>query len=80
MPQAKLISLYEKRVDKKSKWEAKKSIKIFRSFSNYACEAGLGSRSREEPGVIGSLESEPLEKKTGAGAALKKNHFLVFFR
>ena len=27
-------------------------------------EAGLGSRSRSEPGVFGSLEPEPLEKKT----------------
>ena len=32
--------------------------------------AGLGSRS--EPGVFGSLEPEPLEKK-GAGAAWKKS-------
>ena len=43
--------------------------------------AGLGSRSRSEPGVFGSLEPEPeplekktrsrsrLEKKSGAGAA-----------
>ena len=29
---------------------------------------GLGSRSRLELGVFGSLEPEPLEKKTGAGA------------
>ena len=40
---------------------------------------GLGSRSRSEPGVFGSLEPEPepLEKKpgagTGAGAAWKKD-------
>ena len=43
--------------------------------------AGLGSRSRSEPGVFGSLEPEPLgkktrsrsrlEKKSGAGAAKK---------
>ena len=26
-----------------------------------------------EPGVFGSFEPEPLEKKTGAGAAWKKN-------
>ena len=26
-----------------------------------------------EPGVFGSLEPEPLEKKPGAGAALKKS-------
>ena len=78
MPQAKLISLYEKRVDKKSKWEAKKSIKIFRSFSNYACEAGLGSRSREEPGVIGSLEWEPLEKKTQSRSRLEKKSLSTF--
>ena len=41
-------------------------------------QSGLGSRSqsRSEPGVFGSLEPEPLEKKTGAGArdALKKSH------
>ena len=31
-------------------------------------------RVREpEPGVFGSLEPEPLEKKTGAGAAWKKS-------
>ena len=37
-------------------------------------DAGLGSRSRSEPGVFGSLEPEPLEKKrvAGAGAAWKK--------
>ena len=35
---------------------------------------GLGSRSLSEPGVFGSLEPEPLEKKRGAGdgAAWKK--------
>ena len=39
----------------------------------YAFLAGLGSRS--EPGVYGSLEPEPLEKKqgAGAGAAWKKS-------
>ena len=36
-------------------------------------EAGLGSRSRSEPGVFGSLEPEPLEKKPRAGAAWEKN-------
>ena len=30
--------------------------------------SGLGSRSRSESGVFCSLEPEPLEKKTGAGA------------
>ena len=36
--------------------------------------AGLGSRSRSEPCVFGSLEPEPLEeKKPGAGAAWKKS-------
>ena len=34
--------------------------------------SGLGSQSRSEPGVFGSLELEPLEKKTGAGATWKK--------
>ena len=36
----------------------------------YNFKAGLGSRSRSEPGVFGSLEpeAEPLEKKPGAGA------------
>ena len=34
--------------------------------------AELGSRSRSEPVVFGSLELEPTEKKTGAGAAPKK--------
>ena len=32
------------------------------------CRAG-----EPEPGVFGSLEPEPLEKKPGAGAAWKKN-------
>jgi len=34
-----------------------------------------GSRSRSEPGVFGSLEPGPLEKKpgAGAGAAWKKS-------
>ena len=37
--------------------------------------AGLGSRSRSEKGVFGSLEPElePLEKLPGAGAAWKKS-------
>ena len=45
--------------------------------------AGLGSLSRSEPGVFGSLEPEPIEKKTrsrsrlekksGAGAGAAKN-------
>ena len=30
---------------------------------SYHWKAGLGSRSRLEPGVFGSLEPEPLEKK-----------------
>ena len=29
---------------------------------------GLGSRSRSEPGVYGSLEPEPFEEKKGVGA------------
>ena len=37
------------------------------------CKTGLGSRSRSEPGVFVSLEPEPLEKKTRAGAAWKKS-------
>ena len=40
---------------------------------NHVYVPGLGSRSRSEPGVFGSLEPEPLEKKTGAGAAWKKS-------
>ena len=43
--------------------------------------AGLGSRSRSEPGVLGSLEPEPepLEKKTRRtkGKHTKKVFFLV---
>ena len=35
--------------------------------------SGLGSWSRSEPGVFGSLEPESLEKKPGAGAAWKKS-------
>ena len=49
------------------------------SKKNILLDSGLGSRSRSEPGVFGSLEPEsepePLEKKrgAGAGAAWKKN-------
>ena len=44
------------------------------SLTNILNYSGLGSRSRSEPGVFGSLEPEPLEeKKRGAGAAWKKN-------
>ena len=43
----------------------------------YNIKVRAGSRSRSEPGVLGSLEPEPdpLEKKTraGAGAAWKKS-------
>ena len=33
----------------------------------------LGRTGEPEPGVFGSLEPEPLEKKPGAGAAWKKS-------
>ena len=36
-------------------------------FNSHNLGAGLGSRSQSEPGVFGSLEPEPLEKKPGAG-------------
>ena len=40
---------------------------FFPQFLSKHLKSGLGSRSRSEPGVFGSLEPEPLEKKQGAG-------------
>ena len=49
---------------------------------SFFLNAGLGSRSRSEPVLFGSLEPEPepLEKKRGAGAAWKKKSSLMAFK